>query len=38
MSTLAHPDPVSQSVSILVTDRHIAWPPRLGGGRDGPAP
>jgi hypothetical protein len=26
MSTLAHPDPISQSVSNLVTDRHIPWP------------
>jgi hypothetical protein len=26
MSTLAHRDPVSQSVSIPVTDRHRSWP------------
>src|SRR3954453_11852638 len=25
MSTLAYPDPVSQSVSNLVTDRHKSW-------------
>jgi|tagenome__1003787_1003787.scaffolds.fasta_scaffold19648286_2 hypothetical protein len=26
MNTLADPNPVSQSVSILVTDRHRSWP------------
>jgi hypothetical protein len=25
MGTLAHPDPVSHSVSKLVTDRHRRW-------------